>query len=471
MKKFLLILFSVVHCVLCVDVEAQTRRDGEFLFNEKRYEEAYGVYEKLMNRQPRDYTLKYLVGRCLFEMNRYEEASVLLESAARHDVLKANIWLYEIYFSQYRFVDAVDVLSVYMDQATLNAEQKEEYDAKLFKANLGASMLDRVEDIAIIDSVKMHKDIFLEAYRLSKDLGKLDLYYEVYGLKTPQPQVAYYTGRGDKMIFARENVGGDLDLNVSYRLVGGWSEAFSLSTILNTYEHENFPFELSDGVTLYFSSQGHNSIGGYDIFMTRYNSTINDYSEPINIGMPFNSTANDYMYVFDEIRNIAWFATDRFQHADTVVIYEILPNREKVLLKTDDLNQRREVAQLKQYRKAQLVTEDQSREALSIEEKESEINFFVNDGIIYTRMAQFKSEDAKGLYLKAQEADKRYLTLKRLLEGKRREFFFSNSEEDKEVLRKEILDLEVEIRKYKDLVEEYLLQTRREEIKAILINE
>jgi hypothetical protein len=95
----------------------------------------------------------------------------------------------------------------------------------------------------------------------------------------------------------------------------------------------------------------------------------------------------------------------------------------------------------------------------------------VNDGIIYTRMAQFKSEDAKGLYVKAQEADKRYLTLKRLLEGKRREFFFSNSEEDKEVLRKEILDLEVEIRKYKDLVEEYLLQTRREEIKAILINE
>ena len=121
MKKFLLILLSVVCSALCIDVEAQTRRDGEFLFNEKRYEEAYGVYEKLMNRQPRDYTLKYLAGRCLFEMNRYEEASVLLESAARHDVLKANIWLYEIYFSQYRFVDAVDVLSVYMDQATLNA--------------------------------------------------------------------------------------------------------------------------------------------------------------------------------------------------------------------------------------------------------------------------------------------------------------------------------------------------------------
>jgi predicted phosphohydrolase len=52
-------------------------------------------------------------------------------------------------------------------------------------------------------------------------------------------------------------------------------------------------------------------------------------------------------------------------------------------------------------------------------------------------MAQFKSEDAKGLYVKAQEADKRYLTLKRLLEGKRREFFFSNSEEDKKIISRE----------------------------------
>ena len=142
-------------------------------------------------------------------------------------------------------------------------------------------------------------------------------------------------------------------------------------------------------------------------------------------------------------------------------------NKEKILLKTEDLKYRCDVAQLKQYRKAQLVTEEQSQEALSIEEKESEINFFVNDGIIYTRMAQFKSEEAKGLYVKAQEADKRYLTLKRLLEGKRREFFFSNSEEDQEILKQEILNLEIEIRKYKDLLEEYILQTRREELKAI----
>lgn len=467
MIKRIIFLLCIMHCALCIGVVAQTRRDGEFLFNEGRYEEAYDVYVKLMNRQPKDYTLKYLAARCLYELDRDEEAMVLFESAQKKDVLKANIYLYELYFEQYRFAEASDALALYIENSTLSESKREEYNEKLFKANLGASMLDRVEDIAIVDSVKLHKDMFLEAYRLSKDLGKLDLYYEIYGLKTKYPQLAYYTGRGDKMIFARENLTGDLDLNVSYRLVGGWSEAFGLSSVLNTYEHENFPFELSDGITLYFASGGHNSIGGYDIFMTRYNSTINDYSEPVNIGMPFNSPANDYLYVYDEIINIGWFATDRNQHKDTVVIYEFLPNKEKVLLKTDDLQYKRDVAQLKKYRKAELVTTEQTEKASSIEKEEAEINFFVNDGVVYTRMAQFKSETAKALYVKAQEADKRLLTLKRLLEGKRREFFFSERDEDKVALRSEILELEMEIRKYKDLFAEYILQTRREEIKEL----
>ena len=72
------------------------------------------------------------------------------------------------------------------------------------------------------------------------------------------------------------------------------------------------------------------------------------------------------------------------------------------------------------------------------------------------------------LYIKAEETKRRLSTLIRLLEGKRREFFFSETE-DQDILRVEILELEAEVRKYKDLVDEYILQTRREEINAILI--
>lgn len=467
MKKFIFILL-VLNCVLCMDLVAQTRRDGEFLFNEGRYQEAYDVYVKLMNRQPKDYLLKYLAGRCLFEMERYEESLLLLEAAANKDIKKANVYLGEIYFSQYRFEESVEAYSTYIESLEPGQDSLLNiYQPKLIKSNLGASMIDRVEDIAVIDSVKVHKQHFLSAYRLPRDLGKLDLYYEVYGVPTEQPQGAYYTGRGDKMLFSNKVYGDQLDLNVSYRLVGGWSEAANLTSVLNTPEDENFPFELPDGVTLYFASKGHNSLGGYDIFLSRYNATINEYSEPVNIGMPFNSPANDYLYVFDEMTHIGWFATDRFQHPDTVVVYEFIPNNEKILIKTEDVEYRRQAAQLKVYRKAKLSTEEGEKVASEIEKKESEINFLVNDGIVYTRMAQFRSDEAKALYVKAQEADKRLSTLLRLLEGKRREFFFSGVEEDQNILRAEILELEAEVRKYKDLVDEYILQTRREEIKEL----
>jgi hypothetical protein len=149
------------------------------------------------------------------------------------------------------------------------------------------------------------------------------------------------------------------------------------------------------------------------------------------------------------------------------VVYEFMPNHEKILIKIDDAEYKRLAAQMKVYRKAKLTTEEDEKEAAEIEKEESEINFFVNDGIVYTRMAQFKSEEAKALYVKVQETDKRLATLMRLLEGKRREFFFSGVDADQNILREEILELEAEVRRYKDLVDEYILQTRREEIKEL----
>lgn len=447
---------------------AQTRRDGEVLFNEGRYQEAYDVYKYLIRRYPKDYLLKYQAGRCLFEMNRYDEALLMFEAAAENNIVKSNLYLSDIYFDQYFFEKSANAISICIED--LDEEQDSLlniYNKKLLRANLGISMLDRVEDIAIIDSVKVHKSHFLSAYRLPRDLGKLDLYYEVYGRLTEQPQLAYYTGRGDKMLFSKECYDEQLDLNVSYRLVGGWSEPTNLSSVLNTSEDENFPFELPDGVTLYFASKGHNSLGGYDIFMSRYNTVINDYSEPVNIGMPFNSPANDYLYVFDELTHIGWFATDRFQHPDTVVVYEFVPNQEKLLIRVEDEEYKRLAAQLKVYRKAKLEAEEENVKTEEVEQQESEIKFLVNDGILYTRMTQFKSEEAKKLYIKSQEADKRLCTLLRLLEGKRREFFFSDIEEDQNILRAEILELEADVRKYKDMVENYILQTRKEEIKSL----
>lgn len=92
------------------------------------------------------------------------------------------------------------------------------------------------------------------------------------------------------------------------------------------YKSVNYPFMMPDGTTFYFAATGEESIGGYDIFVTRFDSESGSFLKAENIGMPFNSTANDYMYAIDEFNDIGWFATDRSQPEGKVCIYIFIPS-------------------------------------------------------------------------------------------------------------------------------------------------
>ena len=86
------------------------------------------------------------------------------------------------------------------------------------------------------------------------------------------------------------------DIYVSKKINGKWSEAKRLSNIINTKYDEDGVFIHPDGKTLYFSSKGHNTMGGYDIFRTvkQENGT---WSKPVNLGFPVNSPDDDLYFV------------------------------------------------------------------------------------------------------------------------------------------------------------------------------
>ena len=99
----------------------------------------------------------------------------------------------------------------------------------------------------------------------------------------------------------------------------------------------NFPFVLTDGLTMYYAADCEESIGGYDIFMTRYDADSQQFLAPENIGMPFNSPANDYLMVIDEDRQLGWFVTDRNQPADTVCLYTFIPTETRRIYNEQEL--------------------------------------------------------------------------------------------------------------------------------------
>ncbi len=68
---------------------------------------------------------------------------------------------------------------------------------------------------------------------------------------------------------------------------------------------------LTDGITIYYASDGDKWIGGYDIFRHPLQYEYDTYLMPENVGMPFNWPYNDYMFVIDEFNNLGRLASDR----------------------------------------------------------------------------------------------------------------------------------------------------------------
>jgi ABC-type Fe3+-hydroxamate transport system substrate-binding protein len=76
---------------------------------------------------------------------------------------------------------------------------------------------------------------------------------------------------------------------------------------VNTEFDEDYPFLHPNGKTLYFSSKGHNSMGGYDVFKTTYDDATQTWSKPINLEFPVNSPDDDILFVTDSLRENSIF--------------------------------------------------------------------------------------------------------------------------------------------------------------------
>ena len=135
---------------------------------------------------------------------------------------------------------------------------------------------------------------------------------------SPDGNTIYFTSN-------REGGYGGLDLYKSTRdAKGKWNDAENLGAKINTPFNEETPLVSGDGKYLFFSSEGHNSMGGYDVFYI-------DLSNPdkvINMGFPVNSTSDDLFFVPGETKNTGYMARvqDDTQGKKDIYYLKILPD-------------------------------------------------------------------------------------------------------------------------------------------------
>ena len=91
---------------------------------------------------------------------------------------------------------------------------------------------------------------------------------------------------------------------------GTWGKVENLGIAINTKYDEDAPFIHPDGKTLFFSSKGHNSMGGYDIFISRLQDD-GTFSEPENIGYPINTVDNDIYYVLNSSGKRGYYSSGK----------------------------------------------------------------------------------------------------------------------------------------------------------------
>lgn len=185
------------------------------------------------------------------------------------------------------------------------------------------NMREMTQQIIIVDSIVVNKDQFLASIRLSSECGQLMNTGAFF--RNQLQGTLYLNEMGNKVYFSQPD-GHQQQLYTADKLGNEWSKPQPLQGLNEGIDEASYPFMLTDGLTFYFAGKGEESIGGYDIFMTRYDSRSGSFLKPENIGMPFNSEANDYMYAIDEANRIGYFVSDRRQPEGKVCIYIFIPS-------------------------------------------------------------------------------------------------------------------------------------------------
>ncbi|HPD24106.1 MAG TPA: OmpA family protein [Bacteroidales bacterium] len=115
---------------------------------------------------------------------------------------------------------------------------------------------------------------------------------------------------------------------------GTWSKAKNLGPPINTPGNEKSPFIHSDSQTLYFSSDGHPGLGGYDIFFSKFRDSI--WTQPVNMGYPINTKSDDLGFIVNTQGTKAYFASNKLNGLGGWDIYafDLYPEArpEKVML-------------------------------------------------------------------------------------------------------------------------------------------
>jgi hypothetical protein len=336
---FVLLVVStgVAQEVRLVEGKSKPRITADSLFIAGKWAQALPIYKELSERFPQDYYYSYTVGVCYMNSTRRAEVAIPYLSKAVTGDVPDNVYFYlaEAYRKVYKFDKAIELYRRFMINGGSSKIKVNEVEKGISNCENGNSLLQYIFSPQVVDKKRVSLNDFYQYYSLVSDLGSFikkpsDLMTAVdlkqkdssiifYPKNLKTGDYIYYSSYGKSTLYAR-------DIYRIKRLDDGyWSKPENLGQVVNSAEDDDFPYMSSDGVTLYFASKGHYSMGGYDIYRSVFDPNSKKWSTPENIGFPFSSPYDDILYLSDVKDSLACFATNRGCEGDSldIVMYKV----------------------------------------------------------------------------------------------------------------------------------------------------
>lgn len=481
-NKFRILLISALSIIglISANTQAQSLSQARKWYAQGQYAKAKPTFERLLKANPGNGNYNLWYGVCCLYTGQPEKGVVPLEKAVKKRIPSGQLYLGQTYHALYRFKEAIHVYEAYIADLEKRKRSTTLAQRLLDQSRIGQRLLMGVEEVCFVDSVVMKKDDFLKAYKMGIESGHLFNYGDYFKKEETDhtPSTVYQTEMGHKIYYGTMQTDSLMHIAMRTKLMDKWGKEILLPDNINGQGNTNYPFVMADGVTLYYANDGAQSLGGYDIFVTRYNTDTDSYLNPENIGMPFNSPANDYLYAIDEYNNLGWFATDRNQSEGQVCIYTFIPNSSKRVYDYEatnpDLLKRLARLQCMQdsWTDPNAVAEARQRIDAATEEKSGQVQnhdfeFVVDDTHTYFRLDDFHSASARESFTQCRQLEKAYRQAYNRLRNMRRDYARENDAEKKASLTPAILDLEKRVRILRDDIDQKAKLVRNTEIQAL----
>ncbi len=312
--------------------EEMTKAAQDF-FKKEKYIDAFPLYSQLLSLNNDDPNLNYRFGVCLLYADRsdtYAPIEYLKRAIGKIEDADLYYHLGFAYHINYFFPSAISYYKEYISRVGDKQNASFEVDHKITMCQNGMAMMKSVKDLFVLQKNEVSRQEFFRSYDLQNYQGRIikkpEGFLNKEDKKKHSHNFIFFNSKSKEVYYSAYSKTNKNQKDLFKRVKlseGGWSEMEKLPQSINTIYDEDYPVLMADGVTLYFCSKGHNTIGGYDIFKAVLDTNTKEWSTPENINFPFNTPLDDILFVSDTIDTKAWFASVRNCVNDKIMVYQV----------------------------------------------------------------------------------------------------------------------------------------------------